>query len=137
MVSVTALQAGEAFNVIPQHAVIKGTVRSLSPEMRNLAEKRFREIVTGTCCWPDFRDRIRIRGYPVTFNHPPDRFRHQRDEEHLRQGGDRHQHRAADHGFEDFSFMLEERPGAYIFMGNGEVGCTTPPMSSTTRRSRA
>lgn len=38
-------------------------------------------------------------------------------------------------GSEDFSFMLEERPGAYIFMGNGDLpGCTTRPMSSTTRR---
>ena len=121
VVSVTALKAGEAFNVIPQHVEIKGTVRTLSTGMRDLAEKRFREIVAGTAQAFGLSFTIEYeRGYPVTFNHAG-----QTDfvtsAARTVFGKD-----AIDTdvpptmGSEDFSFMLEERPGAYIFMGNGD-----------------
>ena len=121
VVSVTAFKAGEAFNVIPQHVEIKGTVRTLSPQMRDLAEKRFREIVNGTALAFGLSAEIDYeRGYPVTFNHAGQtdfvtsavRSAFSKD--------------AIDTevpptmGSEDFSFMLEERPGAYIMMGNGD-----------------
>jgi hippurate hydrolase len=121
VVSVTALQAGEAFNVIPQHAVIKGTVRSLSPEMRDLAEKRFREIVTGTCQAFGLKVEIEYeRGYPVTFNHAgqTDFVTSATKSTFGKEAIDTTVPPTM--GSEDFSFMLEERPGAYIFMGNGD-----------------
>ena len=121
VISVTAVKAGEAFNVIPQTAEIKGTVRTLSPAMRDLAEKRFREIVTGTAQAFGLSAEIEYdRGYPVTFNHAG-----QTDfvtsATRTVFGKDAI---ATDipptMGSEDFSYMLEERPGAYIMMGNGE-----------------
>ena len=70
VVSVTAIKAGEAFNVIPQHAELKGTVRTLSKELRELAEQRFRAIVAGVAAAFQLTFTIEYeRGYPVTFNH--------------------------------------------------------------------
>jgi hippurate hydrolase len=121
VVSVTAVKAGEAFNVIPQTAEIKGTVRTLSGEVRDLAEKRFREITAGVALSYGLVATVEYdRGYPVTFNHAG-----QTDfvtsATRTVFGKD-----AIDTeipptmGAEDFSFMLEERPGAYIMMGNGD-----------------
>ncbi len=121
VVSVTQLKAGDTFNVIPQHVEIKGTVRTLSPEMRDLAETRFREIVAGFAqSFGVSCDLAYDRGYPVTFNHA--------SQTDFVAGAARSvfgpQSIDADvpptMGSEDFSFMLEERPGAYIFMGNGD-----------------
>lgn len=121
VVSVTAVKAGDTFNVIPQHAEIKGTVRTLSPEMRDLAEKRFREIVAGfaqsfgLACDLDY-----ARGYPVTFNHSGQTDFVTSAAKNVFGTGAIDTEIPPTMGSEDFSFMLEERPGAYIFMGNGD-----------------
>jgi len=68
--SVTYIKAGDAFNVLPQTATLKGTCRSLKPEVRDLLERRMREICAGIAA--TFGAKIDIeyfRGYPVTFNH--------------------------------------------------------------------
>ncbi|MGL4728988.1 MAG: M20/M25/M40 family metallo-hydrolase, partial [Bosea sp. (in: a-proteobacteria)] len=121
VVSVTAIKAGETFNVIPQHAEIKGTVRTLSPAMRELAETRFRAIVAGVAATFGVSHDIDYeRGYPVTFNHdgPTDFVG---GVAHALSGGKLDTGIAPSMGAEDFSYMLEERPGAYIFMGNGDT----------------
>jgi amidohydrolase len=121
VVSVTAIKAGDAFNVIPQHATLMGTVRTLSKEMRDMAEIRFRAIVAGVAAAFGATATIEYdRGYPVTFNHA--------DQTDITVGvvkkafgiGNIDTTVPPTMGSEDFSFMLEERPGAYIFMGNGE-----------------
>ena len=121
VVSVTAIKAGEAFNVIPQHAELKGTVRTLSKELRELAEQRFRAIVAGVAAAFQLTFTIEYeRGYPVTFNHA--------EQTEFVTGvartafGETSIDTAVPPtmGAEDFSFMLEERPGSYIFMGNGD-----------------
>ncbi|GAU81122.1 M20 aminoacylase family protein [Bosea sp. BIWAKO-01] len=121
VVSATAINAGEAFNVIPQTVEIKGSVRTLTPAMRDLAQKRILEIADGLAKAFDLKCEVDYdRGYPVTFNHAGQTDFVTSATRNVF-GKD-----AIDTeippvmGSEDFSFMLEERPGAYIFMGNGD-----------------
>jgi hippurate hydrolase len=126
VVSVTAFTTSStAFNVIPQKVHLKGTVRTMSPEMRDLAEKRIREIVAGiTATFGGTGEVTYHRGYPVMVNHEEQtEFAAEVaravsggcDEAPLVMGG------------EDFAFMLEERPGAYILVGNGDTASVHHP----------
>ncbi len=121
VVSVTAIKAGDAYNVIPQHAELKGTVRTLSKEMRVLAEQRFRAIVAGVAQTFGVTASIEYElGYPVTFNHA-EQTGFVTDLVKETMGEDRIDTTVPPTmGAEDFSYMLEERPGSYIFMGNGD-----------------
>jgi amidohydrolase len=121
VVSVTSIKAGDAFNVIPQHATLLGTVRTLSGAMRDMAETRFTAIVNGVAQAFGVTATINYeRGYPVTFNHA--------DQTEITVNVVKSAFGASNidttvpptMGAEDFSYMLEERPGAYIFMGNGD-----------------
>ncbi len=121
VVSVTMLKAGETFNVIPQHAEIKGTVRTLTREMRELAEARFRAIVAGVATTFGVSYEIDWEhGYPVTFNHA-EQTDFVTTVAGAVGGGRVDTGVPPTMGAEDFSYMLEERPGAYIFMGNGDT----------------
>ncbi|MFM9169157.1 MAG: peptidase dimerization domain-containing protein, partial [Phycisphaerales bacterium] len=71
VVSVTVIEAGSAFNVIPNRAVLKGTLRSLSEETRCLIERRVERIAHGIAEAHGCRATCDLqRGYPVTVNHP-------------------------------------------------------------------
>ena len=121
VVSVTKFHAGDAYNVIPESAQIAGTVRTLKKEVAKKSEERIRAICAGVAT--AFGATIEVdydANYPVTFNHA---------EETVFAGdiaanvaGDSHVHRAIQPvmGGEDFSYMLEARPGAFIFIGNGD-----------------
>ena len=126
VVSVTSIESSsKAFNVIPQRIDIRGTVRTLSEGMRNMAEKRIAEICNGTAA--TFGGSVVInymRGYPVMVNSDVQTdFAAQVatsvsggcDDAPLIMGG------------EDFAFMLEERPGAYILVGNGDTAMVHHP----------
>ncbi|MBJ6125239.1 M20 aminoacylase family protein [Microvirga splendida] len=122
VVSVCTVKAGEAFNVIPQTAMLLGTVRTLSPEVRDLAETRIRAIVENVCAAFGAKAEVDYdRGYPVTMNDPDKTEFMARVARAV--GGEN----AIDTtipplmGAEDFSYMLEQRPGAYIFLGNGDT----------------
>ncbi len=121
VVSVTAVKAGEAYNVIPQTVDMKGTVRTLSKEMRVTAEKRLREIVDGVATAMGCTSEIDYElGYPVTFNHA-DQTKFVASVASAMVGKDKVDLTVPPTmGAEDFSFMLEERPGSYVFMGNGD-----------------
>ena len=121
VVSITSFEtSSKAFNVIPQKVQMYGTVRTLSNDLRDLAEKRVTEICEGMAKTFGAVARVNYkRNYPVMVNHPEQTefaadvakgISGQCDEAPLVMGG------------EDFAFMLEERPGAYILMGNGEDG---------------
>jgi amidohydrolase len=121
VVSITAINAGEAFNVIPQTVEIKGSIRTLTPQTRDLAEKRITEITAGLMSAFGMKYDLEYhRGYPVTFNHA-DQTDFVADLAARVFGADAI---SADlpptMGSEDFSYMLEERPGAFINIGNGE-----------------
>ncbi|MHA6263952.1 M20 aminoacylase family protein [Arenibacterium sp. CAU 1754] len=109
----------EAHNVIPQTVLLRGTVRALSNEVRDLAEERLKQIVTLTAqAYGCSADIDYERGYPVTVN-APDNTDYAADIAEIVAGKVDRDTPPIMAG-EDFSFMLEERPGAYIFMGNGE-----------------
>ncbi|MEX3007459.1 M20 aminoacylase family protein [Hoeflea sp. TYP-13] len=122
LISITALQAGEANNVIPQTATLKGTVRNLHEDTRDTIERRMHEIVEGVAkCYGVRADLTYDRLCPVTFNHS-DQFGHAAEAAVQVVGEanvDREQ--PARLGGEDFSYMLQENPGAIIFVGNGET----------------
>lgn len=122
VVSVTVFNAGNAFNVIPQEAILRGTVRTLSPQMRDLAEERMGNIVKSIAEAFDARAELEFRrGYPVTANHDDQTDFAAEIAEGI--AGDGKVNRNIDPmmGGEDFSYMLEERPGAFIFAGNGDT----------------
>jgi hippurate hydrolase len=119
VISICEFHAGNARNVIPQTAELKGTVRTLTAEVRELIEKRVREVVVGVAEITGTKiDLEYIRGYPVVVNHGPQTdFATQVARE---VAGDANvQEMPPLMGAEDFAYMLEQRPGAFIFCGNG------------------
>ena len=121
VVSICQFQAGSADNIIPQTARRSGTARSLTPEVRDTLEKRLHEVVEGTARVYGATARLTYkRDYPVTKNHERQTaFAAEVAGEVV--GRDRVDTKAPPvMGAEDFSFMLEARPGAFIFVGNGD-----------------
>ncbi len=126
VVSVTSFEtASNAFNVIPQKVALKGTVRTMSAEMRDLAEKRVNEICEGIAT--TFGGKASVdyhRNYPVMVNH--DEQTEFAAEVAKSVSGDCEEAPLV-MGGEDFAFMLEERPGAYILIGNGDTAMVHHP----------
>jgi hippurate hydrolase len=121
VVSVTALLAGEAFNVIPQTVEIKGSVRTLTPQMRELAQTRITEITDGIMKAFGMTFTLEYHlGYPVTFNHAEQADFVVGTIEAAFGEGKVDTSVPPTMGSEDFSYMLEERPGAFINIGNGD-----------------
>jgi len=126
VISVTALStSSNAFNVIPQSAKMHGTVRTMSAEMRDLAETRMQALCDAAGA--GFGGKVTFdytRSYPVMANHP-DQTDFAADVARSVAG------ECADAplvmGGEDFAFMLEERPGAYILVGNGDTAMVHHP----------
>src|SRR5499426_1195396 len=120
VVSICMFQAGHTDNVIPQTAHLRGTARSLTPEVRDLLETRLGEVVEGTAKLYGAKAKLTYRrGYPVLKNH-------QRQTSFAASvaseisGKDKVDIDVPPvMGAEDFSYMLESRPGAFIFVGNG------------------
>jgi amidohydrolase len=120
VISVCEFHAGNARNVIPQVVELKGTVRTLKPNIRKLVEKRVHEVAAGVALSSGTKIEVSYeRGYPVTVNHAA-----QTD---IATGvareiaGDANVHEVPPMmGAEDFAYMLEARPGAFIFCGNGD-----------------
>ncbi|MFB2532906.1 M20 aminoacylase family protein [Paracoccus sp. p4-l81] len=111
----------ESHNVIPQTVVLRGTCRSLAPEVRDLLEARVTEIATGTAAMMGGRaDVVYERGYPVTMNDPQATEWAAAVADQV-SGGQVDLTMQPLMGGEDFSYMLNERPGAYIFVGNGDT----------------
>jgi len=120
VISICQFDAGHARNVIPQTAELKGTVRTLDADVRKLVEKRVREVVAGVAQMTGARiDLHYTHGYPVTVNHVPQTDVAVRAAREI--AGDANvQEMPPLMAGEDFAFMLEQRPGALIFCGNGD-----------------
>jgi hippurate hydrolase len=127
VVSITSFEtSSNAYNVIPQKVQLKGTVRTMSLELRDLAEKRVNEISAGIASAMGAVARVTYnRNYPVMVNHDAQTefaadvarsVSGDCSEAPLVMGG------------EDFAFMLEERPGAYILVGNGDTAMVHHPL---------
>jgi amidohydrolase len=120
VISICMFQAGYANNVIPQHAKLRGTARSLSPKVRDLLQKRVREVVEGTArAYGAKAELTYTTGYPVLVNEErTTAFAASVAREVA--GKDKVNTDCAPlMGAEDFAFMLQERPGAFIYIGNG------------------
>jgi amidohydrolase len=121
VVSVCMFQAGHTDNVIPQHALLRGTARSLTPQVRDLLHKRIGEVVEGTARLYGASAKITYtNGYPVVVNHER-QTAFAADVAREIAGKDKVDVEVPPvMGAEDFAFMLQERPGAFIFVGNGD-----------------
>jgi amidohydrolase len=120
VISICTFEAGNTDNVIPQTARLRGTVRSLKPEVRELLRRRIAEVIEGTARLSGAKVKLQHRpGYPVTSNHPHETAFAAAVASEIA-GHDRVDTDVAPvMGGEDFSYMLEQRPGAFIFVGNG------------------
>ena len=121
VISITMFQAGTAFNIIPETARLGGTVRTLDPEIRDLVERRIGEVADNVArAYGGSAETKYKRMYPVTVNHAREAgvaAEVARDVV----GADRVNERAVPlMGAEDFAFMLEARPGAFVFLGMGD-----------------
>ncbi|MCC6948994.1 MAG: amidohydrolase [Bradyrhizobiaceae bacterium] len=122
VVSITLFQAGFTDNVIPQHALLRGTCRSLKTEVRDLLERRLTEVAQGVALLHGAHANVRYqRDYPVVVNNPDATdFAISVAREVVGEGRVEPSVTPV-MGGEDFAFMLQERPGAFIFMGNGDT----------------
>jgi hippurate hydrolase len=120
VISVTMLHAGEATNVIPDHCVMQGTVRTFSIEVLDLIERRMREMSQSLCA--AFNTRVEFsfkRNYLPTINAAKESAFARRVMEDM-VGADKVFTQEPTMGAEDFSFMLQAKPGCYVFIGNGD-----------------
>ncbi len=127
VVSVTAVETEtQAYNVIPQVVKLKGTVRTMDFAVQEYVERRLKEIAVGTATALGAQAEVHYaRGYPVTMNTPENTAF--AAEVARAVSGKVDTDTPPLMGAEDFSFMLLERPGAYIFLGNGDTDMVHHP----------
>lgn len=121
VLSVTMVQAGDAFNIIPRSAKLTGTIRTLDDEVRDFMEEQLKSVAKGLAETFGARADIHYRrGYPVTVNTPRETAYAAEVASEI--AGAEQVDTKADPsmGGEDFAYMLQARPGAYIFLGNGD-----------------
>jgi hippurate hydrolase len=121
VVSICTFHGGEAENVIPQEVRLGGTVRTLSQEVRDLVLKRAREVVEGTARLYGAKAHITLTpGYPVLVNDSGRTAFAASVAREVAGDGKVDDQWPPLMGAEDFAFMLNERPGAFIYVGNGD-----------------
>mgnify|MGYP001308075352 CR=1 FL=1 len=120
VVSVTEIHSGTASNIIPGTARLTATIRSFDPEVRALLKRRFHEIVEGVSAAHGVTAEITYDwGYPATMN---DAAKTEFAVEVAREvagAAGVEDHGGREMGAEDFSYLLEKRPGSYLFLGQG------------------
>jgi len=120
VISVTMIHTGEATNVVPDSCEIQGTVRTFTYEVLDLIERRMQEIAQHTAAafgaTVDFKFK---RNYPPTVNHPAETAFARRVLQDI-VGPEGVLNQEPTMGAEDFAYMLQEKPGCYLFIGNGD-----------------
>ena len=122
VVSVCSMETSQTgvFNVIPDFVKLIGTVRSFRPEIREFAEKRIKEIVSGIASALGGSAEVEYkRGYPSTINSEREAIFAAKVGEQVFGKANVFTNAEPTMGGEDFSFMLQARPGAYVFLGQG------------------
>lgn len=126
VITVGSIQAGAAYNIVPESAVLKIGIRTLDPKVRTLAEERIKEFIAAQA--QSFRLKSEVvyeRMYPVLVNHDAETA-FARDVAARVVGAANVIDRPPIMGSEDFAYMLEHKPGAYLRLGNGvgeDGGC--------------
>ena len=120
VITVASFNSGSANNIIPKSATITGTVRYYNHEIGKLAEKRFKEIIINTCKAYGARSKIVFtKGYPATINHEnPSSFAFSAAKKVVGLKAEDKQNPMM--GSEDFSYFLNNVPGAFAWIGNGK-----------------
>jgi hippurate hydrolase len=124
VVSITRFHAGDAYNVIPQSALLAGTARTLKPELRALAKTNIHRTAQGVAAALGGEAIVNYElemGYPVTINSERETAIAAGVARDVAGARNVDTNVASVMGAEDFSFMLEARPGAFIFVGNGDT----------------
>ncbi|KQP20296.1 M20 aminoacylase family protein [Pseudorhodoferax sp. Leaf265] len=120
VISVTMVHAGEATNVVPDSCELQGTVRTFTLEVLDLIEERMRVIAQNICAAFDAQCEFEFeRNYPPTVNHPAETA-FAREVMAGIVGAENVRAQEPTMGAEDFAYMLQARPGAYCFIGNGD-----------------
>ncbi len=121
VVSVTQIHGGDATNVIPQQVNIAGTARTFSKNARDMIEPAMRRIINGVCAAHGASAEFEFeRGYPATVNSAHETTLAARAAARVLGDGNVIHDMNPCMGSEDFAYMLEERPGSYIWLGAGE-----------------
>ncbi|MHA6261688.1 M20 aminoacylase family protein [Arenibacterium sp. CAU 1754] len=122
VVSVTQIHTGTIDNVIPETAYLNGTVRTFDPKVQNMVHDRMKAIVAGQAASYGVEATLDYEvGYPATIN-DPDKAAFASDVAREVAGENRVIADAGrEMGAEDFSYMLNQRPGAYLFLGQGDT----------------
>jgi hippurate hydrolase len=121
VVSVTQIHSGDTWNVIPEEAVIRGTVRSFNPDIQDLAEENIRKIAIGVCAAHGAECDIRYeRRYPPTINSEAESANTAKVASKLVGAENIQDDMRPCMGSEDFAYMLQEKPGSYILLGAGD-----------------
>jgi amidohydrolase len=121
VISICMFHAGTALNIIPQTAELEGTVRTLKPKVRDLIEKRMNEVCDGVAALTGTKITLEYkRGYPVLVNHAAQADIAARVASEIVGDGNVDKTPPPIMGAEDFAYMLEAKPGAFIFIGNGD-----------------
>ncbi len=121
VVSVTQIHSGTANNIIPEEAWFCATIRSFDPEVRKLLQQRFTEIVQGIATAHRVELRLNYEiGYPATVNDPAKTAFAAQVAREVAGDGAVDADSVREMGAEDFSYLLQARPGCYLFLGQGK-----------------
>ncbi len=121
VVSVTMFNAGESRNVIPSMAHLAGTVRSFRPEVRDTLEAGVRRVIEGVSAAHGVKAEITYdRRYPPTINHAKETEIAAQAAAQVVGAENLDLNPTPTMGAEDFSYMLEAKPGCYVWMGTGK-----------------
>jgi hippurate hydrolase len=120
VVSVTQVHAGDTWNVIPQELVLRGTVRTFKRDVQDLIERRMRTIVAGIAATFDMTASVRYeRRYPATVNAADETQNAARAAAAVVGEPNVDRDPTPEMSSEDFAFMLEKKPGCYVWLGSG------------------
>ena len=123
VVSITQIHAGNTWNAIPESVVLRGTFRCFSSAVQTTIANKITQLVNGICAGFNVSADIRFNpeniGYPVTFNTEAETAIALKAAQAVAGEDSVHQQPLSSMGSEDFAFMLQEKPGCYLWIGNG------------------
>ena len=128
VVSVTQVHSGQTWNAIPDHVLLRGTYRCFDPKVQTLVEQRLQQLLDNLCQAFNVRSELKLNpenpGYPVTCNSPAETAIAIAAANSVVGAACVDLHPVPSMGSEDFAFMLQEKPGCYVWLGNGSGdGC--------------
>lgn len=127
VVSITRMVGGSAYNVIPETVTLHGTIRTLSGVQRKLIKRRLQQLVEHTAQAFGAQACISFTpGYPATINHPSSAAVCYQVAAALVGEAKVEWNPPPSMGAEDFAYLLQQRPGAYIWIGNGDAQESRP-----------